>query len=354
MLTEPGGSHVNRVPPPPPPPPPPHASTPTEEGVIDGGAVLAARPYSDSQWTDVRVAWWVHTAGAVCVFPIYALVTLTIWQAPSRQSLGRRLLWSTMLVLGAAVVIGIPAYVVFSRRWYWLYRSRLAPADAGVGASPPVAGRSYFEAVAVAGAAFADRVAERTRAATRPVERPRTESSPTEGWPEPWGSLLHEAGYAAHRIQAARLRSTGPAASAVEQAEQEAVAAHAAAVDGANRALEIERTHRNMGADRLQARLAELERRDDRGDDWDAARQSLREQLAAAQRMAATVSQLEGQLHRIAAQLGEAAARAEELALCPPGAEPTLDGLTGSVDRLASIRHGLQQVADVSPLSHPD
>ncbi len=302
---------------------------------IDGGAVFVERPYTDAQWASVRRAWWWHNAGMLFFPPFYPIAALTAWQAASGQPIWRRVTWATVLTLGAVLLIGLPALVVFSRRWYWLYRTKTSPSAAGVGNLPPDASRGYLEWVAVGGAALADRLGSQPR--------PPTTAGLSLG--EPWASLHREAGDAAQRIRTARARATGPAVAAIAHAESEATAAHLAAHRAANRAAEIERARRSMDAERIEARLSELDRRGrDDDDDWAAARRSLREQLATVERMAATVDKLEGQLHRICAQLGEAAARAEELALCPPGSTTAPADLTTAVDRLAAIRHGLEQV----------
>ena len=52
-------------------------------------------------------------------------------RAASRSVAGR--LWSTAMTLGALSVVGLPAFVVFSRRWYWLYRADGEPELRGVG-----------------------------------------------------------------------------------------------------------------------------------------------------------------------------------------------------------------------------
>lgn len=301
---------------------------------IDGGSVFVERPYTDAQWASVRRAWWWHSAGMLFFPPYYAIPALTIWQAASGQRFWRRVTWATALTLGALLLIGLPAFVVFSRRWYWLYRTKTSPSAAGVGSRPPDASRGYLEWVAVGGAALADWLGRQPRPPT------------TEGLSlgEPWASLHLEAEDAAQRIRSARARATGPAVPAIAHAESEATAAHFAAHRAASRAAEIEHARRSMDAERIEARLAELDRRGRGDDDWAAARQSLREQLATVERMAAAVDKLEGQLHRTCAQLGEAAARAEELALCPPGSTAAPADLTTAVDQLAAIRHGLEQV----------
>lgn len=301
---------------------------------IDGGSVFVERPYSDAQWASVRHAWWWHSAGMLCFPPFYSIPALTVWQAASGQPFWRRVTWATVLTLGALLLIGLPAFVVFSRRWYWLYRTETSPSAAGVGNRPPEASRGYFEWVAVGGAALADRLG-------RQSPRPTTEGLPLG---EPWASLHREAEDAAQRIRSARVRATGPAVPAIAHAESEATAAHLAAHQAASRAAEIEHARRSMDAERIEARLSELDRRGRDDDDWAAARLSLREQLATVERMAATLDKLEGRLHRICAQLGEAAARAEELALCPPGSTTAPADLTTAVDRLVAIRHGLEQV----------
>lgn len=319
--------------PPPGVPGPLPGSAPSPATSIDGGAVFVERPYTDFQWASVRRAWWWHSAGMFFFLPFYPIAALTAWQATSRQPIWRRVTWATVLTLGAVLLIGLPAFVVFSRRWYWLYRTKTSPSAAGVGNRPPDASRGHLEWVAVGGAALADRLGSQPRPPT------------TEGLSvgEPWASLHREAGDAAQRIRTARARATGPAVAAIAHAESEATAAHLAAHRAASRAAEIEHARQSMDAERIEARLSELDRRGGDDDDWEVARRSLREQLATVERMAASVDKLEGQLHRICAQLGEAAARAEELALCPPGSTAAPTDFTTAVDRLAAIRHGLEQ-----------
>lgn len=300
---------------------------------IDGGSVFVERPYTDAQWASVRRAWWWHSAGMLFFPPYYSIAALTVWQAASGQRFWRRVTWATVLTVGAVLLIGLPAFVVFSRRWYWLYRTKTSPSAAGVGSRPPDASRGHLEWVAVGGAALADRLSRQPG--------PPTPEGLSPG--EPWASLHREAEDATQRIRSARARATGPALTAIAHAESEASAANDAAHRAASRAAEIEQARRSMDAERIEARLSELDLRGRDDDDWAAARRSLREQLATVERMAAAVDKLEGQLHRICAQLGESAARAEELALCPPGSTAAPADLTSAVDRLVAIRHGLEQ-----------
>lgn len=320
--------------PPPGVPGPFPGSAPSPATSIDGGAVFVERPYTDFQWASVRRGWWWHSAGMLFFPPFYPIAALTAWQAASRQPIWRRVTWATVLTLGAVLLIGLPAFVVFSRRWYWLYRTKTSPSAAGVGNRPPDASRGHLEWVAVGGAALADRLGSQPR--------PPTTGGVSLG--EPWASLRREAGDAAQRIRAARARATGPAVAVIAHAESEATAAHLTAHRAASRAAEIEHARQSMDAERIEARLSELGRRGRDDDDWAVARRSLREQLATVERLGASVDKLEGQLHRVCAQLGEAAARAEELALCPPGSTAAPADLTTTVDRLAAIRHGLDQV----------
>src|SRR4051794_36483689 len=101
--------------------------------VVDGGAVLIAKPYDAEEWAEVRTAWWWHTVGMSLLSPVYPVVALTAWQAPSGQSLARRLVWAVTLTFSAMLIVGLPAFYIFSRRWYYLNRTQTDPADVGVG-----------------------------------------------------------------------------------------------------------------------------------------------------------------------------------------------------------------------------
>jgi hypothetical protein len=310
-------------------------------GYLDGGAVLVDRVYRDLEWRPVRAAWWWHTLAmvtfAMALLPVYSVVALTIWQAPSRQPLVRRALWATLLTLAAMFVIGLPAFVVFSRRWYWPWRTHVPPERVGVGRRPPDPSRSHFEWVATQGAALANAVTARLD---------RNDRAESESLGPRWDSYVADAASSASRIMAARHLADRSAAPAILLAEREAAAARYAAQYGANKAAAIDRTRRSINTDQIHERLAVLDRSNGRTEDLAAARESLQAQLATAERMTAAVDRLEGQLQRICAQLGDAAARAEELAVCPPGSTTSSTDLTAAVDHLTAIRHGLEDVED--------
>lgn len=132
---------------------------------------------------------------------------------------------------------------------------------------------------------------------------------------EPWATLDYEAAAARDRIRAAASQVKGPAAAAVATARREAEAGAAAAVEVARHATQMSGRLESLRVDRVRSRLAELEAGGGESADLEAAKRSLREQLATADRMEAVVRRRREQLERLVAQLGEAAARADELAV---------------------------------------
>jgi hypothetical protein len=79
-------------------------------------------------------------------------------------------------------------------------------------------------------------------------------------------------------------------------------------------------------------------------DDRAAARRSLADQRDTAERMRRAAHRLQLQLERLVAQLGEAAARADELALGVLPADAPAPGLTDAIDGLTAIREALDTV----------
>jgi hypothetical protein len=300
---------------------------------VDGGAALIVKPYTDDEWRQVRTAWWWHTIGMWCI-PMYAPIALTIWQAPSRQTRTRRFVWAMLMWLSASLLVGLPAMLVFSRRWYWMHRTGTAPEDVGVGFKQPNGSDGYLPWVAVGGCALADRITRRPEA-------------PPPALGEPWASLLSDAARAVSRIERAVARSEGPATKPMVAALNEATAAVVAAHRVANQASDADAALADMGLDRVRTRLAELEA--STSPDVDATKRSLGEQVAAGDRMRAYVTRLEQQVERLVAQLGEAAARADELAMCPPDQVELPAGMTDAVDRLAAIRGALESVEGYKP-----
>lgn len=298
---------------------------------IDGGAALIARPYDDREWKSVSKAWWWHTAGMVLLPPWYSLVALTVWQGPSRQRVARRVVWATALTLGSLLLIGLPAMVIFSRRWYWMYRTRTAPEDVGVGDARPDASAGYLAWVAVGGRSLADRITRRPPQIEHVV------------FGEPWASLIGDAAHAVERIERAVGRSSGPATKPMIAALTEATAGVAAAHRVGRQASDVEAALQGLGIERVEQRLRSLDTRDG-SDDVDATKRALSEQIATATRMRDFVTRLENQLERLVAQLGEAAARADELSVCPPSQVESTPDLSVAVDRLVAIRSALEAV----------
>src|SRR6476620_2472413 len=222
--------------PPPPRPPvgrppapatsPPRRSTPSSPAVpprtgpsqaagtrdfVDGGSALLHRPYRTDEWAPVRKAWWWHTVGMIWLLPFYSVVALTLWQRPSRQSLGRRALWSTAMTVAALSVIGLPAFVAFSRRWYWLYRVDGDPELRGVGARQDGPASGYLAWFASTGASLTDAIVGGSPA-----------PPPPPPLPDQWQALVTEAAAGEARLRAAASRATGPSAAAINRAAQEA------------------------------------------------------------------------------------------------------------------------------------
>jgi hypothetical protein len=329
---------------------------------VDGGAVLRVRPYTEAQWLQVRKAWWWHTAGMVFVLPYYAVIALTLWQDTSRQPLLRRAVWAGLLTVGALFLVGIPPFVVFSRRWYWMYRTRTDPVAAGVPTGRPGATSDLFELVAAKGAELADWVeglgGRRTarpigpaRVPPRPVAAPRATPGPAtrdditrRTFPEPWASLVVDAARAVDRIRWASTQTQGPSAARIADAHREASAAADLAWHLAVRAGQITSAVGAMDIDGKERRFAALDHAAADPADIAATRRSLAEQRDAAERMQSAIPRLLGQLERLVAQLGEAAARAEELAFGTHAPDTRSLGLTNAIDGLVAIRSALDTV----------
>jgi hypothetical protein len=331
-----------RDPPMNPSPAPPPAHQPA--GYVDGGSALVRGAYSSTEWAQVREGWWWHVVAMVLV-PPYAVVALTVWQRPSGQPLLRRVGWATLAAAGALLVVGLPAFVLFSRRWYWWHRMGASPE--AVAASPAVGGPLALRAAA-AGERVVDAVAGTTRRAPAPGHAlPLLDA--------PWGQLRDRVAVAALRVRALRGEATGPVTAAVARAEQETSAAFLAASRVAGRAARAQRANRAVERAGLVQELARLSSAADGpsgvhgdADDLAAAVDALEAQLAVADRVTDALEQLEGQLHRLAAQAGEAAARAEELVWCPstPLASE-MASLVAVTDELTAIREALDAVSDL-------
>lgn len=337
--------------------------TGTGETFVDGGAVLLTPVYTEAQWPEVRRAWWWHTVGMYVFFP-YAVAALAVWQEPSRQPFRRRVVWAGFLTLGALLVVGIPPFVVFSRRWYWMYRTRTDPVAAGLPIGRSEARSDPFGWVASKGAALADRfghgprripaapvpsrlVAAQApvRVAPAPVRTPvRRDDMTRRTFPEPWSSLLVDAARAVDRIRWASTQAGGASAARIAEAHREASGAADAAWSLATRAGQITNTVRSMDIESKERRFAALDHAAADPADVAAARRSLAEEREAAERMQSAVPRLLGQLERLVAQLGEAAARAEELALGTYAPGSPSAGLTNAIDGLVAIRSALDTV----------
>jgi hypothetical protein len=339
---------------------------------IDGGAVLRAKPYEYAQWRPIRRAWWWHTVGMYFLVPYYPVVALTIWQRPSGQPVGRRVAWASVLTLSAVLVVGLPAFVVFSRRWYWLYRTQADPAAAGVPTERSYDKRGFFAWCATTGADLVDRLMRRFAARSAPppalasaprpapppapppapLARPTSPASytarpvqrPNPGFDEPWSSLVVEATRAVERIRQAAVRAQGPSVARIDDALREASVASETAWQVAARARDIEAALRSMHLDAMEHRLTALETSGGDPADVDAVRRSLAVQHESADRMRATVTRLLGQLERLVAQLCEAATSADELALGIRSSGDPAPGLTRAIDGLAAIRSALDTV----------
>ncbi|MCB0962408.1 MAG: hypothetical protein KDA98_03770, partial [Acidimicrobiales bacterium] len=243
----------------------------------DGATVLVRRPQAGATWTEVREGWWWHLAGMVLVPVAYPVAALTVWQQPSRQPLARRLAWATLLTLGAYLLVGLPAFVVFSQRWYALHRSATTPEDAGLADVDPAAASGYYGTVATVGRRIVDAVTGVLPGADVPVAVPMLA--------EPWGSLRDEAATAARRLDRLDVVALGPAGPAVARARGEAVAAFGSVARTAAQGAAVDQVLTGMDTEALERRLVELEGRRGSADDLAAAHRSLRDQLAIAERL---------------------------------------------------------------------
>ena len=300
---------------------------------VDGGSALLHRPYRTDEWAPVRKAWWWHTVGMIWLLPFYSVVALTLWQRPSRQSLGRRALWSTAMTLAALSVIGLPAFVAFSRRWYWLYRVDGDPELRGVGARQDGPASGYLAWFASTGASLADAIAGETQAPP----------PPPPPLPDQWQALVTEAAAGEARIRAAALRASGPSAAAITRAAQEADQATAAVASVAHHAAEVDAARQRIDVVTIERRLAALGTDSD-DTDVGATRRSLEAQLATRRRMDDRMIRLQRQLERTAAQICEAAAQAEELSIYTPDVDAGPAPLVDAVDGLTAMREALEEV----------
>lgn len=314
---------------------------------VDGGAVLLVRPYEAEQWSEVSRAWWWHTVGMLLVLPWYALVALTVWQMPSHQTLLRRIAWASMLTLGALALVGIPPFVLFSRRWYWIWRSNADPAAVGVPVVRPDPSLGAYHWIAAHGAKVADRLGERRLAASGRALSNRAlnwEAAARQAFADPWASLVVEAGAARDRISRAAGRSTGPAAARIHAALREAASAADLAWTLAAQASSISVAVDAAPTSVTAERLAELDTSSSRSPDVEATRTSLREQLATVERMQLRARDLQEKLRRLVTQIGEAAIKAEELSVGASAPDARTPGLTDAVDGLTSIRVAIEAV----------
>ena len=292
----------------------------------------------------MRAAWWWHTAGMLWLLPFYSVIALTLWQRPSRQPLGRRALWSGAMTIAALSVIGLPAFVVFSRRWYWLYRADSDPELRGVGAREDGPASGYLAWFASTGASLTDGLVGRSPATPPPPPPPPL--------PDQWQALVTEAAAGGARLRAAASRATGPSAAAIARAAEEADQATAAVASVARHAAEVEAARLRIDVATIERRLAALDGDDtdtdidiDTGtDDVGATRRSLEAQLATRRRMDDRMIRLKRQLERTAAQISEAAAQAEELSVYSPDVDAGSAPLTAAVDGLTGMREALEEV----------
>jgi hypothetical protein len=310
---------------------------PSVADYVDGGVALVAAPYDPESWRSVREGWWWHVA-AMVVFPPYAVVALAMWQRPSGQPLARRVAWAVLVTLGALVLVGLGAFVRFSRRWYWWHRRQ--DEVAAIATSAPCGGPLAHRA-AEAGGRLVERVTT--------TDRPRLGPGLALPWlPAPWGSLRDRVAGAALRLHEVAPDAEGPSADVVARAAQELAAACWSAARSAERAARAERPLQGIDPALVALELGLLSTASGDAIDLDAARRALHEQSATARRMAETLARTEGRLRRLAAQAGEVAARAEELVWAPSTAmELDLHSLESVTDQLASVRSALDQLDEL-------
>lgn len=308
--------------------------SPLVSSYVDGGVALVASPYDRGRWQPLREGWWWHVAAMVLV-PPYAVVALVVWQRPSGQGLARRTVWAVLAVLGALSVVGLGAFVLFSRRWYWWHRAGVGPEQV---ACAPSSGGPLAHRAADVGRRLADLV---TREGRRPL-RPGM-ALPLLG--APWGPLRDQVATAAVRVHQLGGSALGPAADVVGRASREAAAAFEAAREISWRAAQADASQEAVAREVLAADLMSLGEAAGDPEDLELARRSLHAQLAVVERVDDALARTEGRLRRLAAQAGEVAARAEELVWSPTSSlTPDTRGLEHVTDELASVRIALEQV----------
>lgn len=160
----------------------------------------------------------------------------------------------------------------------------------------------------------------------------------------PWCEFVREAMVATARIAAARATAAGVASAAIERADTEASASLVTVSRVAENASDLDEARRSLDVEKVRERLEHLDTRFGASDDLDEARRALREQIAAEGRMAQVTTRLEGQLHRMVAQLGEAAVRCDELSLRPPDQDVGAGDVATAVDALTALRRALDDV----------
>lgn len=181
-----------------------------------------------------------------------------------------------------------------------------------------------------------------TVAPTPPPPPPPALASPELG--PPWGELVREAIAATARIAGAQATATGLAVPAVQRASVEASASLVTVSRVAENASNLDQARRSLDVDKVRERLEDLDARFGASADLDEARRALREQIAAESRMAQVTMRLEGQLHRMVAQLGEAAVRCDELCLRPLDLDDGAGDVVAAVDGLTALRLALDEL----------
>jgi hypothetical protein len=311
-----------------------HHQRPLVTNHVDGGVALVSAPYDGPGWATVREGWWWHVL-AMVAFPPYAVVALVVWQRPSGQPLVRRLAWAVLATLGALLLVGLGAFVLFARRWYWWHR---AQAEVEAVATAPPAGGPLAQRAAEVGAAVIDAVCPSDRRHLRP--------GLSLAWiPAPWGPLRDQVAAAAVRVQRVAPHGAGPAADVVARSATELRAAFEQAVASAGRAAQAERLLRTFDEHQAASDLDVLATSPGDPVDLELARRSVHAQRLVVQRVAASLAGTEGRLRRLAAQAGEVAARAEELVWAPGGAAALeVRGLDAVTDQLAAVRSALDEL----------
>jgi hypothetical protein len=218
----------------------------------------------------------------------------------------------------------------------------LSPAAVASAAAGSAVG--YFIGGGVAGAALIGAVAWGGWLAVSVYRRPRKERIDPFTLQDPWRTMVHRAQSTSTRFDdAVRRTRTGPLRDRLTDVGQRVGVAVNEAWAIAKRGHALDKAVQELGIGDLRRRLSEVEAGGD-----PAITQSVRNQLASAERIAAVAQDARTRLQRLNAELDEAVARAIELSVSAADAgalQPLGADLENVVDELEALRTALEETA---------